>query len=91
MKKRMECHIIGRVQMVMYRDFARRAARARGITGFVRNEDDSSVAVVAEGEDAALRSYVEELHGGSMLSRVDAVDVTWKDATEEFKDFIIQR
>ncbi len=43
------CHIDGRVQLVMFRDFATRKARRCCIVGYVRNRNDGSVEVYGEG------------------------------------------
>ena len=82
--------ISGRVQMVMYRDFAVRAARALGIVGTVRNLDGGSVEVIAEGEKAMLEAYLKKLKRGSMLSNVDGIEVEWREPTGRFEDFAIQ-
>jgi acylphosphatase len=89
MQKRIECTVVGRVQMVMYRDFTARNARAFGLTGRVKNRDDGTVVVVAEGEESSLTLLVEKLTKGSILAHVERVDVVWKDATGEFADFHI--
>lgn len=85
--ERIECRITGRVQMVLYRDFAQRKARKLGLLGFVRNNDDESVTVVAEGEHEKLETFIALLRKGSVLSHVDNVEVEWKSATREFKYF----
>ncbi|MDO8520534.1 MAG: acylphosphatase [bacterium] len=90
MKKRIECKVFGRVQMVMYRDFAARKARALGVVGEVKNEDDSTVSLVGEGEEEKLLAFVDELKKGSFLSHVERVDVGWKESMGEFKDFHIK-
>lgn len=90
MKQRITGKITGRVQMVMFRDFANRKARRLGLTGTVRNLADGSVAVIAEGEEGLLNRYIELLHKGSFLSRVDAVQIERAPATGEFKDFSIR-
>jgi acylphosphatase len=89
MQKRIECTVVGRVQMVMYRDFTARNARAFGLTGRVKNRDDGAVVVVAEGEESSLTLLVEKLTKGSILAHVERVDVVWKDVTGEFTDFQI--
>jgi acylphosphatase len=65
----------GRVQGVGFRFFAERAARELGIRGWVRNRPDGSVETLAEGDDDAVRRYLERLHKGPPGSRVDAVEV----------------
>lgn len=76
--------------MVMYRDFAQRKARKLGLVGFVRNENDGSVTVVAEGSHELLERYIAYLHKGSIFSHVENVQVEWKEASNEFKDFTIR-
>lgn len=76
--------------MVMYRDFSQRKARKLGLCGFVCNESDGSVTVVAEGSHELLERYIAYLHRGSIISHVENVQVEWKEATGEFTDFKIQ-
>ncbi len=89
MKKRIECKVTGRVQMVMYRDFACRKAKKLGLQGMVKNNDDGSVTVIAEGEEDTLTMYVKDLDQGSVLANVEHVDVVWLDVKEEFSQFAI--
>jgi len=89
MQKQMTCTVSGRVQMVMYRDFTCRRARALGLTGWVKNNDDGTVTVVAEGEEDVLRELLSFLHSGSMLSRVDDVRSAWKEPSGSFSSFSI--
>ncbi len=89
-RKRIEAKVSGRVQMVMYRDFATRKARALGVTGEVWNENDGTVSLVGEGEESDLRLLEGELKKGSFLSHVERVDTAWKEPTGEFKDFHIK-
>lgn len=89
MQKRLECKVFGRVQMVMYRDFVKRAARARGVVGTVKNNPDGSVSIVAEGEEAALCELLARAHCGSLFARVDRVEEKWSVPLGEFKSFDI--
>lgn len=89
MQKRIECQISGRVQLVMYRDFSTRTARALGLCGTVQNMNDGSVFLVAEGEETILRTFIEKLKKGPILARVEDVRVSWGEPTGEFSDFHI--
>jgi len=89
MQKRLECEVFGRVQLVMFRDFVQRKARARGIVGTVRNNPDGSVSVRAEGDEGKLRELLELIHRGSILARVDRVGEAWAGPLGEFKSFDI--
>lgn len=79
----------GRVQMVMYRDFVQRKARGLGLSGFVRNLVDGSVEVVAQGERAKLEILAAKLKKGSLLSRVESVDLDWHPIGEVQQGFRI--
>ena len=75
--------------MVMFRDFTARKARSLGLVGSVKNENDGSLFVVAEGDENKLKELIILLRKGSILSRVDSVEVSWFDSCSEFFDFKI--
>ena len=81
--------IRGRVQGVFYRHSARIEAERCGISGWARNEPDGSVTILAEGEEAALKKFIAWCRTGPSLARVNDVQVTWGEATGEFKRFEI--
>jgi len=89
MKKQLKAIVTGRVQMVMYRDFAQRKARRLGLVGTVQNLKDGSVEVVVEGEETILDEYIKYLNKGSILSKVRNVRIVMTDATGNFSDFLI--
>lgn len=91
MRKRIHCIISGRVQLVMYRDFARRKAKRLGIVGWVKNLKDNTVELMAEGEEKDLKKYIRLLHEGPLLAEVEGVECKWWEAaTGEFKVFEIK-
>lgn len=65
----------GGVQGVGYRDFAVRQARRLGAMGWVRNAEDGSVLVHAEGPEGAVKELVAFLRKGPSGARVDEVTV----------------
>ncbi len=89
MQAAFEAIIAGRVQMVMYRDFALRAAHEAGITGEVKNMDDNSVFVHAEGDKEKLEAFVEKLNTGPLLAQVETMRVTWIPPSGTYTDFSI--
>lgn len=72
-----------------YRSWALRRARRLGLAGFVRNEEDGSVLIVAEGEEEAIKSLAEECRRGPPLARVERVTISWGEYRGEFEDFEI--
>lgn len=65
--------VTGRVQGVGFRWFVRRRAADLGIAGYVRNLEDGSVEVVADGPGEALAALAAELAKGPPAARVEAV------------------
>ena len=89
MVKRLECTVSGRVQMVMFRDFTQRNARKRGVVGTVQNMPDSTVRIIAEGEEEALHDLLKKLRVGPPFAKVENIDVVWKEAEGQFTNFNI--
>lgn len=90
MLKEIHCVVKGRVQGVMYRDFAQRKARALQLVGFVENGEDGSVSIVAQGVESNLVKYIEYLHKGSFLAKVADVRIEWMEPKSTFSDFGIR-
>jgi DNA ligase D-like protein (predicted 3'-phosphoesterase) len=65
----------GSVQGVGFRETARREADALGVFGWVRNEDDGTVRVHAEGTRDAVDSLLDSLREGPRGAAVEAVEV----------------
>ncbi len=89
--KRLHMTISGKVQGVFFRDFIRKAAEKLKIGGFVRNLQDGTVEVVAEGDDAEkLNLFVRECKRGSLTSFVKNVEIKDEKPTGEFDGFEIR-
>lgn len=84
------CVVSGKVQNVRYRDYVQVSASELGLTGWVRNLSDGTVAVCAQGLPDNLKEFVEYLHEGSLNAKVEAVSVDWRTAKTAFDDFSIQ-
>lgn len=65
----------GKVQGVFFRDATVEKARELGVLGWVRNEDDGTVGVHAEGPAAAVEELVAFLEAGPPAAEVEAVEV----------------
>jgi acylphosphatase len=70
----------GRVHGVGFRMFALREAMAIGVDGFVANEANGTVRVVAEGRRAALDALLERLEVGPAAGYVERVTTRWEPA-----------
>ena len=67
----------GRVQGVFYRAKTQKVAEALGLTGWVRNCDDGSVEIHAEGDKAKLEELIEWCRKGPALASVSNIDLNW--------------
>ena len=73
--KAIRASVRGRVQGVFFRHSTVERARALGVTGWVRNEADGTVAVHAEGPATAVEELLDFLGQGPPGAAVEAVDV----------------
>jgi acylphosphatase len=72
--QRLEARVRGVVQGVGFRWFVTRHANRLGIAGWVANEADGSVSLVAEGQAAALDELAALLRDGPAGASVASVD-----------------
>ena len=68
--------ITGRVQGVWFRGWVRVEARRLGLTGWVRNQPDGSVAAQFVGPGAAVAAMLALCHQGPPPARVLGVETT---------------
>jgi acylphosphatase len=87
--KRMTAWVKGRVQGVSFRYNTQLQATRMGLTGWIRNEPDGSVYVLAEGLDSVLEEFVKYLSQGPRSARVDSLITNWSEATGEYDAFEI--
>jgi acylphosphatase len=88
--------VTGLVQHVWFRGWTQLTAKSLGLTGWVRNMPDGSVAGQAQAPDdsekgrAALERFRLELRHGPPNARVDLVDAGYLDLPERFDGFTVR-
>lgn len=82
--------IFGHVQGVGFRYFTHRIARKLRITGYVRNAEDGTVEIHAEGDERMLEQFLSEVSRGPAMAIVTDVQVE-EVPIEGYKDFDIIR
>ncbi len=87
MKKQITLKISGKVQGVFFRDFSCIKAIEFNLSGYVKNDEDGTVSIVAEGEDKDLRSFIEWCKYGPDSAEVERVDIKWLEPIGSFFDF----
>jgi acylphosphatase len=88
--RRLEAVVRGDVQGVGFRWFVRRQAARLSIVGWVSNEPNGTVRVVAEGSTAALARLLGHLRSGPPGAIVRRVDETWLPGDGSFAAFEIR-
>ena len=89
-QRRLEARVHGQVQGVGFRYFARQMARRLNLQGYVRNREDRSVEVVAEGEKRALDQFLAQLKHGPSAATVERVDTKWLPSRHTFLGFEVR-
>jgi acylphosphatase len=80
----------GLVQGVNFRSSTVTQARRLRLTGWVRNNSDGSVEVVAEGQRADLDKLLEFLRRGPAGAHVTEVQPDWRAAGKSFRQFEVR-
>ncbi len=81
----------GRVQGVQFRHYTLSQARKLGVSGWVRNEANGSVRVVAEARRATLDTFIGFLRRGPNGANVLDVHVVWGKQGGKIDGFCIRR
>lgn len=85
--ERLHAVVRGSVQGVGFRYFIQRKARQLGLRGWVRNNDDGTVELLAEGGRSDLEQLMMAAEEGPRMARVQRVEVQWSRATGGLDEF----
>lgn len=88
-KKRVQLIIHGKVQGVFFRASTKDKANELRLSGFVRNREDGTVEVIAEGDEDQLQRLVDWCCKGPDLSQVNDVQLDWQPYIAQFETFTI--
>ncbi len=82
-KKHFNIKVTGKVHGVFYRDSTKAVADQLGIKGFIRNENDGSVYLEAEGDAVMMEAFLDWCREGPDRALVEHVEST----EEEMKNY----
>ena len=82
--------VSGKVQGVYFRYHTKSQADKLSLNGFVRNEQDGTVFILAEGQSRQIKIFIEWCHRGSPNAVVESVKVN-EVSRQGFSDFLILR
>ncbi len=91
MKHRITIHFEGTVQGVGFRQSAREVATGYEVAGTVRNLPDGRVELVAEGDEAELRAFLQAIDESHLAGLVRRREEAWAPASGGLKGFQIVR
>jgi acylphosphatase len=81
--------VTGKVQGVRYRTYVQESATELDLVGYVKNLNDGTVEVVAQGLPDTLKEFVEYLNEGSLLAKVESVSIDWRSARKTYLEFSV--
>ena len=87
--KRLTARVQGRVQGVSFRYTTQQRAISLGLKGWVRNERNGDVSLLAEGPKETLLTLLAFVETGPRAARVDKVSAEWGEGDGSFKVFRI--
>lgn len=88
----MQLHLIihGRVQGVGFRWRAKEEAERLHVTGWAQNNADSSITIVAEGDERSLKEFETTMRRGPRFAQIESMEVERTQASNRFPDFRIR-
>lgn len=89
--KAYEIIVIGRVQGVGFRFFTQRKARLYGIKGYVKNQVNGNVKIIAVGETDKLKRFIKKIKIGPDFSWVADTRISELSNYSEYNEFSIKR
>ncbi|MBU1102780.1 acylphosphatase [Patescibacteria group bacterium] len=90
MQKRARINVFGDVQGVFFRADAKARAQELGLTGWVKNEPDRTVRILAEGAEDQIKEFIDWCKNSPGFAKTDKVEVKWEEVKGEFNSFDIR-
>mgnify|MGYP002624723630 CR=1 FL=1 len=81
--------LIGKVQGVGFRYFTKKTANALDLTGWVRNCEDGTVELCAQGPEDTLQTFMHQIEQAFPGASVDDLVLTWHAVETPYKHFEI--
>lgn len=87
--KEIELNVNGRVQGIRFRRVVESFANKHGIRGYVRNREDGSVFIIAQGEEETLRKLLTWIQSNPGLSNISSLSYNLKAISKHYDDFTV--
>lgn len=86
--KHINIKVTGKVQGVSFRAVTKVVADQMGVRGMIRNENDGSVYMEAEGDDTLLEVFIDWCNEGTDRAKIENVEIT-PGALKHYQNFEI--
>jgi acylphosphatase len=86
--KHINIKVIGKVQGVFFRASTKAVADQMGVKGKVKNENDGSVLIEAEAEQAVLDMFVEWCQEGPEKAKVEGIEII-EGEVQNYSNFVV--
>lgn len=90
MQNQAKIKVCGQVQGVFFRWSTQRLAKDLNLVGWVKNESNNSVILVANGNKQDIEKLINWCKHGPKFARVNKIEVVWEKPKQGFKDFDIK-
>lgn len=87
--KQLRITVYGKVQGVGFRQWTREHAQSLGLAGFVKNEANGSVSILAQGDEKSLEKFLKMCYDGPLFAQVTHATPSWEEVKEPFTSFDI--
>jgi len=87
--KKVNIKIYGRVQGVFFRHNTKKVADKLSVRGWIRNQLDGSVEIIAEGDDKSVDGLINWCRKGPIGAKVENIEVKEVKYKKEFDSFSI--
>ncbi|HCU26126.1 MAG TPA: acylphosphatase [Deltaproteobacteria bacterium] len=88
MQVRAQIH--GRVQGVFFRAWTQETAQRLGLKGWVRNCQDGSVELLAQGSKEVLEEFLQHCRQGPPAAQVSGVETEWVETGVDYVNFSVR-
>lgn len=84
-----EIILYGKVQGVGFRRFAKLVADQLNIKGYVKNQNDNQLDIIAQGDKNRLKEFIDLIKQGPLLAKIEKCEIKSWDSQENFQEFRI--
>jgi acylphosphatase len=89
--KQLQITISGQVQGVSLRLFVNNAAHELNLTGYVKNNSDGTVTILAQGEKTKLAKLLDKCYAGPDTARIEQIKHEWQLISNSYQTFKIEQ